>query len=139
MGVGGPVVETRRRPPAIRKGDAHSEAASSSVTAACSAPCGPSLPRCFPPRRLPWPSLYGHDDLWPFPTEPLGVQILDEPRQPLLPRLLPMVIDLAKLLRVQPEFARHLHMCVREPVPPTRLDPTPGRLLLAYFPFSENA
>ena len=40
-----------------------------------------------------------------------------------LPRLLVGIIDLAQLLWIHAEFARHLNVSVRETVPLTRVDP----------------
>lgn len=64
-----------------------------------------------------------YDDLGLWPAEPGGIEVLDELWQRRLPRLLPMVSKLAELPRIQPKLPCHLHMRMREPVPPTRVDP----------------
>src|SRR6266568_748079 len=95
-----------------------------------------SIPRRFPRSRRPLPLLRRSDDLRLLPAKPLEVEVLDELRQRRLPRLLPVVADLAQLSRVQPEFAGHLHLRVREAVPLARLNPGPDlrRKSLLTFP-----
>jgi hypothetical protein len=56
-------------------------------------------------------------------TEPLAVEFLDEHRQGQLPRLLVVIVELAELLRVEAQFARHLDLLVREPMALTGVDP----------------
>src|SRR5438552_928541 len=55
-------------------------------------------------------------DVRPFPAESLGIQVLDEVRERCLPGFLVMVVELAELLRVDPEFPSHLHMRMRKAV-----------------------
>jgi len=69
------------------------------------------------------PRLDRHDDVRSALAEALQVQALDELREGHLPGLLPVVVELAKPLRVQTELARHLHVGVREMVPRARVDP----------------
>ena len=47
------------------------------------------------------------------PPEALFIQLLEENRQRRLPGFLLVVRDLAQLLRIQAQFARHLDMSVR--------------------------
>src|SRR6266568_3745642 len=68
-----------------------------------------SIPRRIPRRRPP-PVLRRSDDPGLLPAKLLEVQVLDELRQRRLPRLLPVVAELAELSRVQPQFAGHLHL-----------------------------
>jgi hypothetical protein len=56
--------------------------------------------------------LNGHYDRWTVSSEPLAIQALDKLRQGHFPGLLLMVIDLAELLRVEAELARHLDLRV---------------------------
>ena len=63
-------------------------------------------------------------------AELFGVERGNEIRQRLLPSLLMVVVQAAELLRIHAEFARHLHVCMRQVVFPSRLDP---RLQLWYI------
>ena len=56
-------------------------------------------------------------------AEPLEVEIFDEYRQGSLPRLLLVVVDLAELLRVHPQFPSHLDVGMRQVVASTSIDP----------------
>jgi hypothetical protein len=74
-------------------------------------------------RRLSCAVLDRHDDVRLVPTEPLDIEVFDELGQRGLPRLLAMVVHAAELLRVQPEFARHLHLGMSELVSVAGVDP----------------
>jgi hypothetical protein len=63
-------------------------------------------------------------------AEPLEVELFDELRQGQLPRFLLVVIDLAQLRRVHPQFASHVDLGVRQMVTLSRLDPRLHRLIL---------
>src|SRR3989442_310103 len=84
----------------------------------------PQLP---PPRLLVFvhagPFFDRHDDIRTALAEALEVQALDELREGRLPGFLLVVVELAELLRVQAELARHLHVGVGEAMPPARVDP----------------
>ncbi len=69
------------------------------------------------------PFLYGDGDVRTALAKPFEVQVLDERRQGQLPGFLPVVVELAELLRVHAQFARHLHLGVREVMPRPRVDP----------------
>jgi hypothetical protein len=49
--------------------------------------------------------------------------VLDELRERHLPGFLLVIVELAELLRVHAELARHLHVGVREAMALARLDP----------------
>ncbi len=85
----------------------------------------PLLPFLLLALRLEGALLDGAHLLWPLLAESAPVAILDEDRQGRLPRLLPVIVDPAELARVHSQLARHLHLRVRQPVPPPRLDPRP--------------
>jgi hypothetical protein len=56
-----------------------------------------------------------------FATKPLEIEARDELGQRRLPRLLPVIIEFAELVRVHAQFARHLQVRVRKAVTPARL------------------
>ena len=73
---------------------------------------------------LPSASLLDRQNgFWGRLAEPFGVKLFDKLRQGQLPRLLLVVIDLAQLRRVHPQFAGHLDLGVRQMVALSRLDP----------------
>src|SRR3990170_3758134 len=57
------------------------------------------------------------------PADPFEVEMLDVLPQRHLPRFLPVVVELAELLRVHPELASHLDLSMRKVVALPRLDP----------------
>src|SRR5215468_10361934 len=74
---------------------------------------------CFPSASL----LDRQNCFWGSLREPFGVKLFDELRQGQLPRFLLVVIDLAQLRRVHPQFAGHVDLGVRQMVALSRLDP----------------
>ena len=75
--------------------------------------------RCFASASL----LDRQNYFWGSLAEPFGVELFDKLWQGQLPRLLLVVIDLAQLRGVHPQFARHVDLCVRQMVALSRLDP----------------
>src|SRR5262249_47628090 len=61
--------------------------------------------------------------IWGSLAEPFSVELFDKLRQGQLPRFLLVIIDLAQLRRVHPQFAGHLDLGVRQVVALSRLDP----------------
>jgi hypothetical protein len=63
------------------------------------------------------------NSVWLPLAESLEIEMLNEIRQRRFPFLLPVVVDLPELLRVHPEFSRHLNLGVSEMMPLSRLNP----------------
>jgi hypothetical protein len=76
-----------------------------------------------PPSVCASPFLDRHHGLRLLSAEPLVVEVLEELWQRRLPGLLSVVVELTQFLPVQPDFACHLYVRVRQAVALPRRDP----------------